>query len=89
MRTFFFIPFLLSLAKAGLRISIGLLIKDHFETILSFIIRKPIPEGLIDQYQYEKARNIIKWIGIFIIIIGAAIAVTAFSTMVMGAGIMR
>ncbi|MFB6343259.1 hypothetical protein ACE01N_00310 [Saccharicrinis sp. FJH2] len=89
MRMFFFIPFLLSLAKAGLWISIGLLIKDHFETILSLIIRKPVPEGLIEQYHYEKVRNIIKWIGIFIIIIGAGIAVTAFSTMVMGAGIMR
>ena len=89
MRTFIFIPLLISLAKAGLWISIGLLIKDHFDTILSLIIRKPVPEDLIDQYHDEKVRNIIKWIGIFIIIIGAGIAVTSFSTMVMGSGIMR
>ena len=73
---------MLSLAKAGLVISIGVLINKHIDTVLSLIIRKPIPEYLISNERLAAANQVIKWIGIFIIIIGFGIAISSLSTII-------
>jgi hypothetical protein len=80
MRSILFFTFLVSLAKAGLWICIGTLIKSHIETLMAFIVRKPIPEDLIDQHRYREFMNILKWIGILLIIIGIIVAVIGFVT---------
>lgn len=49
MKSFVFFSFLVSLAKSGLWISVGILVKNHLETLLSFIIRKPVPDNLIEE----------------------------------------
>ena len=82
MKTFLFFTFLLSLTKSGLWISIGILVKNHFDTILSLIIRKPVPDNLIENSKLNSANNIIKWIGIFIIAIGIGVAVSALLTLI-------
>ncbi len=84
MKALLFFTFFAALAKSGLWIGIGFLIKNHFNTLLSLIIRKPIPEDLIDANTLKNFNIIIKWIGIFIIIIGIAMALPAFATLKMG-----
>jgi hypothetical protein len=82
MKIIFFFTFLLSLAKAGLWIGIGTLISKHFDTALSLIVRKPVPEDLIKPERLEVANQVIRWIGIFIIIIGIGLAVSGFVTFI-------
>ena len=82
MKIIFFFSFLLSLAKAGLWISIGTLISKHFDTVLSLIIRKPIPDNLIKPERLDIANQVIKWIGIFIILIGVGLAVSGLATLI-------
>ena len=84
MRLALFVTFLVSLAKGGLWITIGTLVKNHFETFIAFIIRKPVADGLIDKNRYDALINVIKWIGIFIIIIGIGIAVLGLVTFIIG-----
>ena len=84
MKTFLFFTFLVSLAKSGLWISIGILIKNHLETLLSLLIRKPVPDNLIEKNNLETLNNVTKWIGIFIIVIGIGVALSAFATLIMG-----
>lgn len=85
MRTILFFTFLVSLAKAGLLMTVGILVKNHFDTLLSIIVRKPIPEILIDSNKLEKTNHLIKWIGIFIIITAICMAVAAIFTFAIGA----
>ena len=84
MKTFLFFTFLVSLAKSGLWISIGILVKNHFETLLSLLIRKPVPDNLIESNSLKAFNTVTKWIGIFIIVIGIGIALSALSTLTMG-----
>jgi hypothetical protein len=76
----------LSLAKSCLLISIGLLVGFHLETVLSLIIRKPIPENLISAERLNSVSEVIKWIGIFIIITGVVIAISSLVTLVVSLG---
>lgn len=82
MKAVLFFTFLVSLAKAGLWISIGILIKSHFDTVLSLIIRKPIPEGLIQDDTLAMTKKVIEWIGIILMVIGVCIAITALGSMI-------
>lgn len=84
MKAFLLFTFLVSLAKSGLWISIGILIKNHLESVLSIVLRKPVPDNLIEKNNLETVNNITKWIGIFIIVIGIGAALSAFSTLIMG-----
>jgi flagellar biosynthesis protein FlhB len=84
MKTFLFFTFLVSLAKSGLWISIGILIKNHLETLLSLIVRKPLPDHLIEENKLETFNQVTKWIGLFIIIIGIGFALSALATLIMG-----
>jgi hypothetical protein len=84
MKTFLVFTFLASLAKSGLWISIGILVKDHFETLLSLLIRKPVPDNLIENNHLEAFKSVTKWIGIFIILVGIGLALSAFTTLIMG-----
>lgn len=84
MKAFLLFTFLVSLAKSGLWISMGILIKNHLETVLSLVLRKSVPNNLIEKNNLETVNNITNWIGIFIIVIGVGIALSAFATLVMG-----
>ncbi|GEM_PF-3576342 len=84
MKSFLLFTFLVSLAKSGLWISIGILIKNHFETLLSLLIRKPVQDNLIEKNNLDAFNNITKWIGIFIIVIGIGMALSAFAPLIMG-----
>ncbi len=84
MKFFFFLTFLISVAKGGISVGIGILLRKHFDTILSLIIRKPIPEGLIDKNKHESVLKIMEWIGLFVIIIGVLTVFFAFATLFTG-----
>jgi hypothetical protein len=62
--------FLLGICKGGLWICIGVLFGNHLETILSLILRKPIPEGLISPDDIKKTKILFKIMGLIIILIG-------------------
>lgn len=84
MKTFLFFTFLVSLAKAGLWVCIGHLIKNQFETTISAIIRRPLTDNLIEKDNQETFNRITNWIGILIIIIGIGVAISALITLIMG-----
>ncbi|MCW3806877.1 hypothetical protein [Plebeiibacterium marinum] len=65
-------------------ILLGILIKDYIETFISMIIRKPIPDNLIDEQRYNSIHRVIKWIGIMIILCGVGMALLSLSTLIMG-----
>lgn len=79
-----FLSFLLTSFKASLWLFFGILLKDHFETVLSIIFRKPIPEGLISPKNYQRTSNLIKTIGTILIIIGSIIILKAFASWIAG-----
>ncbi len=81
MKLFFILSFILTFAKAGLWIGIGTLISKHFDTLVFFLVRKPIPEGLIESKRLESAKTVIKWIGIFIILVGVGVAITGIASL--------
>lgn len=84
MKSYLFFTFLVSLAKAGLWISIGVLIKNHLETLFAFLMRKPVPDNLIDKNKLDTFNNVTKWIGIFIILIGIGLAIAALNSLIIG-----
>jgi hypothetical protein len=77
-----FLTFLLSICYGGIWISIGVLLRNHFETILSMIIRKPIPDNLIDPINFLKTKNVIKVIGVFLVIIGILTMIAGLTTFI-------
>ncbi len=84
MKSLLFFTFLTGLAKSIMIIFLGILIKDHFETLISMIIRKPMPDNLIDEQRYNSIHVVIKWIGIMIIILGVGQAFMSLMTLFMG-----
>lgn len=84
MQWMFVFSFLLSICHGGIWIGIGLLVMNHLETFLSMILRKPIPENLINQEDYHKTRNVINAIGILLILVGIVTIIIGFATMIAG-----
>lgn len=84
MKTLLFFGFLTALAKAGLLITIGVLIKNHLKSFLLLITQKPALYDIVENDNAKRINNLIKWIGIFIIIIGIILALSAFTTLIMG-----
>ena len=82
MKIIFFFTFLVTLAKGCLWISIGTLINKHFETVLSMITRKPLPENLIHPEKLDLARQSIKWVGLFIVLIGVGLLISGLVTLI-------
>ena len=79
-----FFSFLLSICYGGIWISVGLLVKNHLETVLSMILRKPNPENLINPEDFQKAKSVINVIGILLILIGIGTIVIGLSSMIAG-----
>lgn len=79
MKFTFFMTFLISVFKAWLWISSGILLRSHFETVLNLIIRKPVPEGLIEAEKYEMTKRNIRVIGSLLIAIGIGLIIMAFT----------
>ncbi len=76
--------FFLSICYGGIWISIGLLLLNHLETVLSMIFRKPIPDNLISPQNLNNAKNVINVIGVLSILIGIATIILGLNTMVTG-----
>lgn len=84
MKFLLFITFLITTCKGGLLIGLGVLIRNHFDSILSVILRKPIPDNLISEVDKEKIDKVIRIIGLLIIAIGVGTVILALSTMLAG-----
>jgi hypothetical protein len=78
MKTTLFFTFLFSITKASLLVCIGILIKNHFNKIMSFIGNKSI-ENKTDS-EDEKFTKLIYWIGIIIILIGLFYGIQSLMT---------
>lgn len=83
MKTVLFFTFLSSLTKSALWITIGILLKSNFVTLLTFTLRKPVPDGLIEKDKLESLFKVIKWVGIFIIAYGVCLAIVSFSSYIL------
>ncbi|MFY0630135.1 MAG: hypothetical protein JXR05_07115 [Flavobacteriaceae bacterium] len=81
MKTILFFTFLISLAKSTIWILIGVLIKNHFETFWSLIIRRPVPENLINEDKLQVTNKLIHAIGVLFITIGVVLILVAIVTM--------
>jgi len=84
MKFILFFTFIITICKGGIWIGFGVLIRNHFDTILSMIIRKPLPDGLIPSMNNEKIQKVIKLIGLLIIAIGISTIILGLSTMIAG-----
>jgi len=84
MKLFLFITFLITIAKGGIWIGIGIIIRKHFDALLTLILRKPLPEGIISKEQHESMNKIIEWIGLCIITIGVLTIFFGLITLISG-----
>jgi len=84
MKLQLFIGFITLLAKGAAIICIGEIIRSHFETVISMIIRRPIPENLISPENYNRAKMIISIIGILIIISGIFVILLGLFSLISG-----
>ncbi len=76
--------FFLSICYGAIWISIGLLLLNHLETVLSMVLRKPIPDNLINPQSLQNAKRVIKVIGVLLILIGIATIILGLNSMVTG-----
>ena len=86
MKTLLFFSFLLSVCHGGIWICSGLLVRNHFETILSMILRKPVPENMIDPEDSQRTKKVIDVIGLLLILIGIGTMIIGLTTMITGLG---
>jgi hypothetical protein len=70
---------LITICKGGLWICIGVLFGNHLETILSLILRKPIPEGLISPDDIKKTKILFKIMGLIIILTELTLRFSGFA----------
>lgn len=84
MKFILFITFILTVCKGGILIGIGILIRNHFDAVLTMILRKPLPENLIPSMDNEKIQKVIRIIGLLIIVIGISTITAGLSTMIVG-----
>ena len=71
----------MTLAKSGLWISAGFLVKNYLTSLISPLVFKT---GDAASKEY-KLNTLAKWIGVLLIIMGVLVALTAIMTLVMGA----
>ncbi|MDO3695070.1 hypothetical protein QVZ41_09465 [Wenyingzhuangia sp. chi5] len=79
----FLSSFILSLAKAGIWISFGILIYKHHDFLLLLITNKLIPDHETPLKKKEDIHKIIKWIGICIIVTGIVTALASSLPIIM------
>jgi hypothetical protein len=72
----------LSLCYGGIWIAIGILLRNHLETILTMITRKPIPDDQTIPEDYQKTKQIIDIIGSLMILIGIGTILMGLSFLV-------
>ena len=84
-----FASLILSIAKAGIWVSFGILIYKHYDFILLLITNRLISNHESLSEKKEDIHKIIKWIGIFVIIIGIASALVSLFSMALGLPNMR
>ena len=82
MKGVMFFTYLSVLAHAALWIGLGVLIRNHFETAISMIVRKPIPENLIGEEKFNAAHNVIRFIGGIMVIIGISKAIAVLASFI-------
>jgi hypothetical protein len=75
-----FISFFLSLFYGGIWICVGILLRNHLDTVVSFIMRRPIPEGLISPDDYGRMESVVRAIGLLFILIGIFTMILGLAT---------
>lgn len=75
-----FFTFLLSLCYGGIWICAGVLVRNHFETVISMLFRRPIHEGIVNPDDYMKAKSVINILGLIFITIGVLVMITGLFT---------
>ena len=84
MKFLLFVTLLVSIAKSGIWICVGILLRKHFDTIYTLLFRKPIPEDLIEKENYETMYKVIQGLGAILVLIGVFSVILAISTFIYG-----
>ncbi len=84
MRFMLIFSFLITLCKGSIWIGVGLLLRNHMETIFSLISRKPHPEGLVKPEDYASTKGVFNIIGLLCVFIGIGVIILGISSMIAG-----
>lgn len=63
---------------------VGLLLRNHMETIFSLISRKPHPDGLVKPEDYKATKRLFNVIGLLCVFIGIGVIIMGITTLIAG-----
>lgn len=86
MRFMLIFSFLITLCKGSIWMGVGLLLRNHIETIFSLVSRKPNPEGLVDPKDFKSTKGIFNFIGLMCVFIGIGVIILGITRMIAGFG---
>ena len=84
MKFMLFITFVMALAKGGIWIALGVILRNHFETAVSLLFRKPKPDGLVDDRRQVEFMGVVRLLGLALIILGVLVAFLGLLTWING-----
>jgi hypothetical protein len=86
MRFMLIFSFLITLCKGSIWMGVGLLLRNHMETIFSLVSRKPHPEGLVDPKDFKSTKGLFNFIGLMCVFIGIGVIILGVTRMIAGFG---
>jgi hypothetical protein len=78
--------FLITLCKGSIWMGVGVLLRNHMETIFSLVSRKPHPEGLVKPEDYKSTKGVFNFIGLMCALIGIGVIVLGITRLIAGFG---
>lgn len=73
-----------AIAKGMILTCLGLLLKNHWEVLVFSITGTELPESFLNDEKYKRVRELIRLIGILLIIVGIGSIYYATSTLLVG-----
>jgi hypothetical protein len=86
MKIAFVISLFITLCKGGAWIGLGLLLRDHFDSFITLVTRRNVPEDQSYTDFSGQAMKIIKLVGLLFVLLGIAIMVMGVVTVIVGSG---
>jgi len=84
MKIAFLFSLIISLCKGGAWIGLGLLLRDHFDSLITLVTRRDVQEDRAQARTNDSTMKMIKFIGLLFIILGIAIMVMGLYTVIAG-----
>ena len=84
MKISFIISLFITLCKGGAWIGLGILLRDHFDSFITLVTRRNVPEDQSYTDFSGQAMRIIKLVGLLFMLLGIAVIVMGLVTVIMG-----